>query len=302
MNVGFIGLGIMGQPMALNLARAGINLMVWNRTPERREALRVQNASIAETSAEVFNHCHVIFLMLMNDEAIDTVLSRGHLAFRANVAGRTIVNMGTTSPDYSAGLEKDILAAGGEYIEAPVSGSRKPAEAGQLVAMTAGQSRRMGEVEKLLGFMCARTVYCGAVPAALQMKLAVNLYLITMVTGLAEAHHFAERQALDINKFFEILAFGPLASDVSRVKGQKLLDQDFEPQAAIADVLKNNRLIIDAAREKHIASPLLDVCLSLFGETVGLGLGDQDMIAVLRALEARTAASRKAPTISIHDG
>ena len=142
MNVGFIGLGIMGQPMALNLARAGINLMVWNRTPERREALRVQNASIAETSAEVFNHCHVIFLMLMNDEAIDTVLSRGHLAFRAHVAGRTIVNMGTTSPDYSAGLEKDILAAGGEYIEAPVSGSRKPAEAGQLVAMTAGQSGR----------------------------------------------------------------------------------------------------------------------------------------------------------------
>jgi len=299
MNVGFIGLGIMGQPMALNLARAGITLTVWNRTPERSAALREQGASVAESSAEVLHRCHIIFLMLMNGEASDAVLGRGQAAFRANVAGRTIVNMGTTSPDYSAGLEKDVLAAGGEYIEAPVSGSRKPAEAGQLVAMTAGQSRRMDEVEKLLGFMCASAVRCGAVPAALQMKLAVNLFLITMVTGLAEAHHFAERHALDLTKFSEILASGPLASDVSRIKERKLLEQDFQAQARIADVLTNNGLIVDAARQKNIASPLLDICLSLYGETLDLGHGNQDMIAVLRAIEARTAARRNTPTLNI---
>ena len=106
MNVGFIGLGIMGQPMALNLARAGITLTVWNRTPERSAALREQGASVAESSAEVLHRCHIIFLMLMNGEASDAVLGRGQAAFRANVAGRTIVNMGTTSPDYSAGLDR----------------------------------------------------------------------------------------------------------------------------------------------------------------------------------------------------
>lgn len=302
MSVGFIGLGIMGQPMALNIARAGVDLLVWNRTPERSEALRMQGAIVTETAAELLQRADLTFLMLTNGDAIDAILGRGLPEFAANVADRTIVNMGTTPPDYSASLEQDIRAAGGEYIEAPVSGSRKPAEAGQLVAMTAGQSHRMNEVERLLGFMCVRTVHCGAVPSALQMKLGVNLFLITMVTGLAEAHHFAQRHTLDMTKFDEILASGPMASDVSRIKGRKLLAGDFEAQATITDVLKNNRLVVEAAREQRIASPLLDVCHALYSETLDLGHGRQDMIAVVRAIEARTVSARQLPAVSIKEG
>jgi 3-hydroxyisobutyrate dehydrogenase len=112
-----------------------------------------------------------------------------------------------------------------------------------------------------------------------------------MVTGLAEAVHFADRQGLDLAKFLNILDAGPMASDVSRIKGAKLVDQDFTRQASITDVVKNNRLVVEAARETGIASPLLDVCYALYGETRNLGFGDEDMVAVLRALEQRSESA-----------
>lgn len=120
------------------------------------------------------------------------------------------------------------------------------------------------------------------------MKFSVNLFLITMVTGLAEAFHFADRHRLDQRLLRDVLDAGPMASAVSRVKGPKLLARDFTVQAAATNVLENNRLIAEAARAAGLASPLLDVCHALYGETVEQGYGDEDMVAVLRALELRT--------------
>jgi 3-hydroxyisobutyrate dehydrogenase len=294
-DIGFIGLGLMGRPMALNLVRAGTPLVVWNRTAAKAEELRAAGARVAASPAEVFADAEVVILMLAGEEAIDRVLGRHTPVFGARVAGRTIVPMGTTSPSYSRGLEADVRVAGGAYVEAPVSGSRKPAEAGELVAMLAGEPTAMRQVRPLLQPMCHRTTVCGPVPNALHMKLAVNLYLITMVTGLAEAVHFAERHGLDMRRFLAVLDAGPMASAVSRVKALKLVDQDFAAQAAAADVLMNNRLVAAAARESDLASPLLDVCHELYGETVARGHGDQDMVAVIRAIEDRTAARQADP-------
>lgn len=285
---GFIGLGIMGQPMALNLARHGLPLVVWNRTPVRCEPLREAGASVAASPAEVLQLAETVILMLADDAATDSVLSRGTPRFAAQAAGRTIVHMGTTSAGYSRALEAEIRAAGGRYVEAPVSGSRGPAEEGRLVVMLAGDEAPVDEVRPLLWPLCRQIVACGAVPGALMMKLAVNIFLITQVTGLAEAFHFADRQGLDRRSFIDVLDAGPMASDVSRAKAVKLLTGDFAAQAAILDVLKNNRLVAEQARASGIATPLLDACHALYGETAALGWGDQDMTAVLRALEART--------------
>ncbi|MFI6661169.1 NAD(P)-dependent oxidoreductase [Streptomyces sp. NPDC050523] len=288
MPVGFIGLGVMGQPMALNLARAGTDLVVWNRTPERCAPLRAAGAEVAARPADVFARSGVVFLMLADEGAIDAVLGRGTPQFAALVAGRTVVHMGTTSPEYSGSLEDDIRAAGGRYAEAPVSGSRVPAEQGELVAMLAGDDEAVAAVRPLLAPMCRQTFDCGPVPNALLMKLSVNLFLITQVTGLTEAFHFADRHGLDQRLLRDVLDAGPMASSVSRMKSPKLLSRDFAVQAAATDVLKNNRLIAEAARKAGLASPLLDICHTLFGETVAQGHGHEDMVAVLRALEART--------------
>ncbi|MFJ8106544.1 NAD(P)-dependent oxidoreductase [Streptomyces sp. NPDC096132] len=286
--VGFVGLGVMGQPMALNLARAGTPLVVWNRTPGRCGPLRAAGAEVAASPAEIFERAGTVILMLADEAAVDTVLGRGTPDFAACVAGHTVVHMGTTSAEYSGGLQDDIRAAGGRYVEAPVSGSRVPAERGELVGMLAGDDDAVAAVRPLLAPLCRETFACGAVPGALLMKFSVNLFLITMVTGLTEAYHFADRQGLDQRLLRDVLDAGPMASGVSRVKGPKLLSRDFSVQAAATNVLENNRLIAEAARKAGLASPLLDVCHALYGETVDQGHGDEDMVAVLRALETRT--------------
>jgi 3-hydroxyisobutyrate dehydrogenase len=277
----------MGEPMALNLRKAGVPLLVWNRSAGKLRVLAQAGASVADDPAQVFQRCEIVLLMLANAEAIDFVLARGEPGFGERVRGRTIVHMGTTSPGYSAGLGQAIGAAGGRYVEAPVSGSRRPAENAQLVAMLAGEPAAIEAVRPLFTSMCRQIEYCGEAPRALTMKLAVNLFLITMVTGLAEAMQFARRQGLDVDQFVGIVDAGPMASDVSRVKAAKLRNDDFDVQASIENVLDNNRLIAAAARAAGIASPLLDVCHTLYRETQQLGLGGADMIAVVRAIEAR---------------
>lgn len=289
--IGFIGLGTMGQPMAINLLRAGTPLVIWNRSAERCEPLAQAGAIVVRDAADVFARCDTIILMLANEAATDAVLARGTRDFSARTAGRRVVAMGTMPAAYSQALAADIRAVGGRYVEAPVSGSRRPAEAAQLVAMLAGEPEDLAVVRPLLTPMCREIFDCGAVPGALRMKLAVNVFLITLVTGLAEAAHFAARHSLDLERFVAILDAGPMASDVSRIKAAKLMRQDFSRQAGISDVLKNSRLVVEAARDASIASPLMDICFSLYRETEALGLGNDDMVAVVRAIEQRTAAA-----------
>jgi 3-hydroxyisobutyrate dehydrogenase len=289
---GFIGLGTMGEPMALNLARAGTPLVVWNRSPAKSVTLATAGAAVAKDPGEVFARCNAVILMLVDGTATDAVLGRGTAAFAKRVAGKTIVSMATTPPAYSKALDGDVRAAGGRYVEAPVSGSRKPAETGQLVAMIAGDPDAVAAVRPLLAPMCKDAVPCGPVPNALFMKLAVNLFMTAMVTGLAEAVHFAARHGLDLAQLVAVLDKSPMASDVSRVKAHKLVAHDFAVQASIANVHDNVRLIANAARETGVASPLLDVCLALYGETHALGFAGEDMVAVIHAIERRTEASR----------
>lgn len=317
--MGFVGLGVMGQPMALNLARAGTELIVWNRNPERAEPLRAAGATVAGDVGEVFRGADTVILMLANDRVIDELLGRGSARFAELVGGRTVVHMGTTAPDYSAGLAADVRAAGGAYVEAPVSGSRGPAETGDLVVMIAGApteaaatgdgaedratignaakaeaaGRDTAGVAAMLRPMCREIVPCGEVPGALLMKLAVNTYLISMVTGLAEAFHFAGAHGLDPGTLLAVLDAGPMASVVEGAKGRKLRDRDFGVQAAVGDVLYNNELIVGAARRQGIAAPLLEACRELYAETVRAGHGTEDMAAVVRALEIRTSRSTR---------
>ncbi|WUH97357.1 NAD(P)-dependent oxidoreductase [Spirillospora sp. NBC_00431] len=292
-DIGFIGLGVMGRPMALNLARAGSGLVVWNRTAAKSEPLRAAGAEVAASPADVCRRARVVFLMLADGHAIDSVLGRGTPGFAANVAGRVIVHMGTTSPGYSRDLEAAVRAAGGRYVEAPVSGSRGPAQEGRLVAMLAGDPDAVAAVRPLIGPMCGESFACGPVPNALLMKLSVNLFLITMVTGLAEAFHFAARHGLDEKRLLDVLDAGPMASTVSRAKSHKLVARDFAVQASIANVLDNNRLVAEAARSTGVASPLLDVCHALYGEALALGHGEADMVAVVHAIESRTDVTRR---------
>ncbi|WP_369369719.1 NAD(P)-dependent oxidoreductase [Promicromonospora sp. Populi] len=143
--VGFIGLGVMGQPMALNLARAGVELIVWNRTPERAAPLRASGAVVANSVDEVFDGAPTVLLMLANEEVTDQVLGRGTPDFARRVAGHLVVSSGSVSPGYSRGLAADIHSAGGRFVESPVSGSRgrpRPGRSSAFSAVTRTTSNR----------------------------------------------------------------------------------------------------------------------------------------------------------------
>lgn len=287
MDVGFIGLGVMGQPMALNLARAGTSLVVWSRSIDKCEPLRAAGAAVATSPGEVFARARVVILMLLDGAAIDAVLGRGTPAFGANVARHTIVHMGTTAPAYSRALEAEIASAGGDYVEAPVSGSRTPAEQGSLLAMVAGASGAVARVKDLLRPMCSEVLDCGAVPRATLTKLATTIVLLTSITGLAEAMHAADRMGVSREHLARAILSGPLASNVLRVKAPKLIAGDLTPQASIDSALANAVLTHSAASAAGASTPLLSEIISLYQETRALGAAELDLVAVIKAMEAR---------------
>ena len=156
--------------------------------------------------------------------------------------------------------------------------------------MLAGAREDVDEVRPLLAPMCHETIVCGPIPTALLMKLSVNIFMLTMITGLAEACHFADRHGLDRRQFLAVVDASPMASSVSRVKGAKLAAGDFSVQATVTDALRNNQLIVQEARAASVATPLLDEVHALYGETAALGHGHADMVSIIRAIEARTDA------------
>lgn len=285
MRTAFLGLGTMGRPMASHLVRAGVDLVVWNRSAAAASALAELGAEVAGTAAEAIAAADVVIVMLADNEVIDAVLDRHGPGF-VGLADRTVVNMGTTSPAYSLGLARALEAVGARYVEAPVSGSRIPAEQGQLVAMVAGPADVVPVVSDLVAPMCRAVVAVGEVPQALAMKLAVNTFLITQVVGLVESFHLARAAGLDLAVFGSVLDAGPMASAVSTIKLDKLLRGDLASQASAGDVLYNARLIDELCAATGVELPLMGEALGLLCRTVAGGHADEDMIAVLRALEA----------------
>ena len=283
--VGFVGLGVMGSAMAANVVAAR-PLVVWNRTPAAAHRMGQAGARVAATSTEVFRRCRTVVLMLADESALDAVLRDA----RPPLADRTVVQMGTVAPDWSRRLADHVRAAGGRYVEAPVSGSRRPAETGRLVALVAADDDgAVEEVTPLLATMCSDVVPCGAPPSALRVKLAVNAFLITLVAGLAESFHLAERSGVDSALLASVLAAGPMSSAVSRAKAEMLVIGDRSVHAAIADVLKNSRLVLAEAARTRTAAPLTALGERLFAETEQLGHAGDDMVAVIEAYRRRTA-------------
>jgi 3-hydroxyisobutyrate dehydrogenase len=274
--------------MAANLHAAGADLTVYNRSATPRSRLAAMGAKVADAPDALFARCEAIILMLADDAATDWVLGRGGPDFSRRVRGKLIINMGTHAPSYSEYLDRDVRAAGGAFVEAPVSGSRVPAERGALVAMVAGAPEAVSRSRAILGPMCRDIIVVGAPPSAMRMKMAVNLYLIASVAALAEAVNLARIAGLDLELYRRTLDGGALRSDVSAMKLHKMVTGDLSPQAAIRDVVKNGDLVAATAAACGAAAPLLEESVALFRDTLDRGGGELDMAAVMEAFERRT--------------
>lgn len=283
--VGVAGIGTMGLPIAHRLLRAQVPLWVWNRHADKCAPLAAAGACVAQDLDALFHAANLIMLVVLNEAAVDAVLGRGQFDFAERVGERTIVQLGTIDPEFSRALGADILAAGGRYVEAPVSGSRIPAEQGRLLGMLAGEADDIAQVAPLLATFCERTFVCGAVPAALRMKLAVNHYLIGMVSVLAEAVHAARAAGVDVALLRRILDAGAMASDVSRGKLHKLVVGDYSAQASVGDVHAIAKHIARQCRRAEAYAPLIAQCCALYALAERHALGASDMAAVIEAFD-----------------
>ncbi len=278
--IGFIGLGTMGVPIALNLARAGQRLVVWNRTAAKHAPLVAVGASAAGSLGELFERCALIIMMPSDEPAIDGILDRDGPAFIERVSRRTLVNMATVSADYSAALSQAIERAGGRYVEAPVSGSRRPAELAELVAMVAGERAPAEQAMTVLSATCRKLVYCGAVPNALRMKHATNLVLIPTMIAVAEAAAYARRAGLPLEAFGEILLAGQMASDLLRAKIPKVVAGDFSAQASVVNVLASADAALAAVDAVGSPRALIAASQRRLVEARDEGLSAQDALVV----------------------
>ncbi|KAL4937243.1 6-phosphogluconate dehydrogenase [Aspergillus oleicola] len=204
-------------------------------------------------------------MMLFNAAAIQSILTDD---FKQATRGKILVNISSVPVEFSRFLDKETREAGGRFLEMPVSGSKIPAEQGQLVGMMAGDRDLAETVTPFVEPLTCSSVYCGPIGSGLKAKYAINTLLITLTVGLAECMNLANAQGLEPAAFAQILETCPMASAYSRIKVGKMLNQDWSPQAAIKDCYNSTQLIQSAAIAANTKSPLMDVCGKLYARAM----------------------------------
>jgi 3-hydroxyisobutyrate dehydrogenase len=286
MKIGLIGVGVMGEPMARNVRKAGHQVAVFNRSPERCEPLRPLGIEVLGSARQLFEFAEVTVLMVPSHAEVVEVLERSpDGAIAAPVQGKTIVLMATVAPAYSLDLGARLRAAGARYVEAPVSGSKQPAENAQLVILAAAaEPDDIDAVQPLFDAIGKKTVRCGVAPMAMRMKLANQLLLIAWFEAISEATHFAQGIGLDTREFLEMAQAGPLANDVLRSKVSKLASDDFTQQAPVRHVAKDIGLVCDEAAQRGLWLPIANTNRALFNEAMQAGQDQDDAIGILKIL------------------
>jgi len=283
--IGFIGLGIMGEAMASNILKAGFPLTVYNRTAEKAEALRDAGALVADRPSLVTDASDVIILMLTGQEAVDAVLhgDEGILAGECN--GKVVINMSTVPANCSTDWTRQLAEQGATLIDAPVSGSKVPAEQGTLVILAGGPEELIQAKEPLLLSMGKKVIHCGPVGSGSSMKLCINLLLGIMMEGMAEAVHLAESSGLATETLIDAVASGPLACTLFQLKEEMFKTGNYPPQFPFKHMAKDMQFVVAAAAENEAYLPLGTELAKLFSPTADATLMDQDFAAVKRVLE-----------------
>jgi 3-hydroxyisobutyrate dehydrogenase-like beta-hydroxyacid dehydrogenase len=289
--IGFIGMGIMGQAMAKNVLAAGYDLIVFNRTVEKTKPLADAGAQAVSTPAQVARWAEVIIVMVTGPEALDALVFEADGIATAEVSGKTLINMSTVSPMYSKFLSGELERRSVTFIDAPVSGSKKPAEEGSLIILAGGSREKITELNPLLSVMGKRVVYCGDAGQGSAMKMAVNLLLGTMMEGLCEAINFGKQCGLSVEAMLDAMLSGPLGCGLFALKGDMLRTDSFPAQFPLSHMSKDLRFLLQTADANGAAIPAGHTLFQLYRYAMGRRLGDLDFAAIKKVLEALNDSS-----------
>jgi len=289
--VGFVGLGAMGAPMAWNLADAGFDLTVYNRTTERERPFAEAGVSVADSPKHLTERVDVVCLIVSDGDAVAEVLDRD-LGILAGVDEETtVVQMSTIGHDETEAAANAVIDRGGRFVDCPVSGTVGPAEEGTLVGLAGGEEDDVESVRPVLEAMCDPVVSCGDVGQGTNMKLFINLLLGDAMSAFAEALTFGANRDLSVEDMLTVVENGALDSPLFSAKGEQIAAGDFAPRFPADYQFKDLNLALDAAGEDGVPMGVTAAARELFSAARGRGHGDEDMAAVVKHLEETTGVA-----------
>ena len=282
MKIAFIGLGIMGRPMALNLLRAGHQLTVWARCAESMQPLLEAGALGAGSPAEVAQGNELVISMVADAPDVAEVM-RGVAAGAA--PGLVAVDMSTIAPAAARQIGETLAAAGVDFIDAPVSGGEVGAIAGTLSIMAGGAEAAFAKARPAFECMGKNIVHVGESGAGQVAKAANQIVTGMGVLAVAEAFAFATKNGVDAGKVREALLGGFAYSKILENHGQRMLDRNFKPGFKSWMHEKDLNIVMQTAHQLGLCLPGSATTAQMFNAMVGSGLGEEDSIAVLKLLE-----------------
>ncbi len=289
MKVGFLGTGLMGLPMAQRLLGANIELVAYNRTPEKLAPLQEAGSAIASTPDQVIAASECVILMLTNAAAIQNVLLSE--ASRQHLAGRTVIQMGTITPTESKAIRDEVVAAGGDYLEAPVLGSIPEAQAGKLIVMVGGSTEQFKRWSDLLGNFGSEPMLMGAVGTAATVKLALNQLIASLSSAFALSLGFVERQGVDVELFMQILRNSTLYAPTFDKKLQRMRDRNYSnPNFPTKHLLKDTNLFISEAKSIGLNISSIEGVRHILEAAIAQGLSEADYSSLFSAIAPEKAS------------
>ncbi|WP_443947218.1 NAD(P)-dependent oxidoreductase [Pedobacter sp. AW1-32] len=279
LNIGWIGLGNMGNPMAARILNAGHNLMVYNRTADKTKVLAEAGAVVAGSISELLSKADIIFTMLSDDAAVTAVYSNPELT--RNATGKLFVDMSTIKPDTAITLMERANAAGGRFVSAPVSGSTKPAADGQLIILGSGTIEDFEEAKAIFNILGKKSVFLGPIGVGSKAKLAINYLVALMYLGLAETVLFAEQNGISRADMLDIINEGALGGPLTKSKTSLIINDEYPPAFALKLMEKDVRLAIEEGAD----FPLTKSMHKAYLDGMEKGFADADVMAVLKSIQ-----------------
>lgn len=282
MEIGWIGTGIMGAPMARRLIGGGHRLRVFNRSIEKARTLAADGASVATDVAGCVAGAEVVFIMVPDTPDVEATVAKIEPALKA---GQLVVDMSTVSPAAERAIAARLKQAGVDYLDAPVSGGDVGARDGTLAIMVGGDSAAFARARPLFDLMGKRVTYIGASGAGQMTKLANQIAVAINLEAAAEAIKFARGGGLDASRVIEAIGAGAAGSWQLSNLGPKIVAGDYRPGFFIKLIRKDLRLVAEAARESGLALPGLALMASMFNASTALGHDLDGTQAVAAALD-----------------
>jgi 3-hydroxyisobutyrate dehydrogenase-like beta-hydroxyacid dehydrogenase len=277
----------MGRPMAANLARAGHELTVWNRTAEKAEAFASEHgAAAAGSPAEAARGAEAVITMVVDVPDVEAVLFGEGGAAEAMEQGALAIDMSTIAPSASRAIGERLAVKGIEFLDAPVTGSRPRAEAGTLTIMVGGSEEGVERAFPLFEAMGERVVRMGESGHGTMAKVIANTVSAINAAALAEALTMARAAGLDLDAWLEIARAGSSGSTMLELKAGPMVDHDFEPLFKLEQMLKDVRHCMAEARALGVQLRLAEIAERLYAQADDEGRGGEDFAAVVTVAEA----------------